>query len=341
MYLDENKNITTNITLSNLITIRNIPIRTCETTTVANYMAFLWFMIEWNLYHMTRKVLLKTHKFHHLLSTVFTISCLFSLSWETTCLERPQNLVVALYRFHCITTRLHISQWYHYNSKDDKGIFFYNYKMAGHGILFSYLEKSYLNFNEHVRNICQTASCQINALKRISNFLNEQCRMNVYKSFISANFNYCPIVWLFCGKTNLNKLEKLQERALATVFCDNSLTYEDMLEKSGQLRIRLNLIRLVAIDMFKCMNDLNPLYINEMFIGKDSGYNLRDQSRLLQPKFNTKRYGYRSFKYFGSKVWNCLPPSVKNVNDLSVLKKYLYNWCLTDHAKKLLEQLEL
>ena len=154
------------------------------------------------------------------------------------------------------------------------------------------------NFNEHVRNICQTASCQINALKRISNFLNEQCRMNVYKSFISANFNYCPIVWLFCGKTNLNKLEKLQERALATVFCDNSLTYEDMLEKSGQLRIRLNLIRLVAIDMFKCMNDLNPLYINEMFIGKDSSYNLRDQSRLLQPKFNTKRYGYRSFKYF-------------------------------------------
>ena len=147
-----------------------------------------------------------------------------------------------------------------------------------------------LNFNEHVRNICQTASCQINALKRISNFLNEQCRMNVYKSFISANFNYCPIhvVWLFCGKTNLNKLEKLQERALATVFCDNSLTYEDMLEKSGQLRIRLNLIRLVAIDMFKCMNDLNPLYINEMFIGKDSGYNLRDQSRLLQPKFHTK-----------------------------------------------------
>ena len=30
-------------------------------------------------------------------------------------------------------------------------------------------------------------------------------------------------------------------------------------------------------------------------------YNLRDQSRLLQPKFNTKRYGYRSFKYFGSR----------------------------------------
>ena len=196
-----------------------------------------------------------------------------------------------------------------------------------------------LNFNEHV-HMCQTASCQINALKRISNFLNEQCRMHVYKSFISANFNYCPIVWLFCSKTYLKKLEKLQEQELATVYCDKSLAYEDMLKKS-QLCIRLNLIRLLAIEMFKCMNDLNPLYINDMFSGKDSSYNLQDNNRLMQPKFNTKRCGYKSFKYLGSKVWHCLPPCVKNENDLNLFKKNIYNWCLTGHTKNLLEQLEL
>ena len=64
-----------------------------------------------------------------------------------------------------------------------------------------------LNFKAHIRNKCQTASCQINALKRISKFMNEHCRLSVYKSFINANFNYCPIVWMFCGNTNLNKLE--------------------------------------------------------------------------------------------------------------------------------------
>ena len=134
-------------------------------------------------------------------------------------------------------------------------------------------------------------------------------------------------------------LEKLQERVLATVYCNKSL--EDMLKRSGQWCIRLNLIRLLAIEMFKCMNGLNPLYINDMFSGKDSRYNLRDNSRLMQPKFNTKRYGYKSFKYLGSKVWNCLPPCVKNVNDLNLFKKNIYNWCLTGHAKNLLEQLEV
>ena len=196
-----------------------------------------------------------------------------------------------------------------------------------------------LNCKAHIRNICQTASCQINALKRISNFLNEQCRMNVYKSFINANFSYCPMVWMFCGKTNLNKLEKLQERALAVVYGDNSLDYDDMLQRSGQLRIRINLIRLVAIEMFKCTKGINPAYMNDMFIDKESKYNLRDQSRLLQPKFNTKRYGYRS--YFGSKIWNSLPTSIKNLDDLDMFKRDLFNWCMTDHANKLLEQLEL
>ena len=53
-----------------------------------------------------------------------------------------------------------------------------------------------------------------------------------------------------CGKTNLNKLEKLQERALATVYRDRSLTDDVMLKMSGQLSIRMNLVRLLDIEIF-------------------------------------------------------------------------------------------
>ena len=67
--------------------------------------------IHWNLYNETGKVLLKTHKFHHLSGTVFTKVRLFYLSWKITCLERPQNTVVALYRFHCIPALVQIMVW--------------------------------------------------------------------------------------------------------------------------------------------------------------------------------------------------------------------------------------
>ena len=79
-----------------------------------------------------------------------------------------------------------------------------------------------LKFDEHVSVMCIKASRQINALKRVSMYLDEKCHIVVYKSFISSNFNYCPVAWLFCGKKNLVKLEKLQERPLHFVFFDTT-----------------------------------------------------------------------------------------------------------------------
>ena len=74
-----------------------------------------------------------------------------------------------------------------------------------------------LSFNAHIADIAKRASKQINILKRLSKFLDEGSRMSVYKTFISANFNYCPVTWIFCGRKNTIKLEKLQERAFRFV----------------------------------------------------------------------------------------------------------------------------
>ena len=57
--------------------------------------------IHWNLYKETKEVLLKAYEFHQSCSMIFTKSCSFSLPWETSCLERPQNLVFVLYKFYC------------------------------------------------------------------------------------------------------------------------------------------------------------------------------------------------------------------------------------------------
>ena len=198
-----------------------------------------------------------------------------------------------------------------------------------------------LNFNEHIRNICQTSSRQINALRRISKFLNQQCREKVYKSFINANFGYCPLVWMLCGKCNLRKIEKLQERALRIVYQDSELDYAGLIGKSGQLSLRMNMIRILSIEIYKCVKGTNPDYLNEMFSLSDSHYDLRDQSRLEQPKFNTKTFGYRSFKYLGAKLWNLLPSHLKIIDDLHVFKSNLHKWCLTEKAHKILAQMDL
>ena len=58
-----------------------------------------------------------------------------------------------------------------------------------------------LGFDSHVSDIIIRASKQINVLRRMSKYLDEKSRIHIYRTFISANFNYCPVAWMFCGKT--------------------------------------------------------------------------------------------------------------------------------------------
>ena len=44
-------------------------------------------------------------------------------------------------------------------------------------------------------------------------------------------------------------------------------------------------IRYLAIEMFKCVHGLKPPYLNELFMNKDTPYNLRDSNRLQQPEY--------------------------------------------------------
>ena len=188
-----------------------------------------------------------------------------------------------------------------------------------------------LTFDNHVSSLCIKASRQINALKRISNYLDENCRILIFKSFISSNFSYCPVSWMFCGKTNLNKLEKLQEKALRFVFLDTTSSYDSLLKRGNFLPLSVHRIRCLGIEVYKCYRGLNPDYLNNLFKQSSTKYNMRDSCRLEQPKFNTFSYGQRSFRYYGSKLWNLLPYSVKNAKDLNVFKSNITRWC---HSKQ-------
>ena len=91
------------------------------------------------------------------------------------------------------------------------------------------------------------------------------------------------------------------------------ISYNVMLKMSDKLSICKNIVRLLAIEILKFIHGLNPAYLNELVITHESKYDLRNRSRLLQPRFNTYRYGYNSFIYLGSKLWNSLQSHLKTL----------------------------
>ena len=191
-----------------------------------------------------------------------------------------------------------------------------------------------LKFNSHVQSLCFRASRQINSFKRIAKYLNVERRLTVLKSFILSNFSYCPVTWIFCGKKNCAKLEKLQERALRIVFNDGHASYETLCESANILPLNVYRVRFLGIEVYKCVNGLNPKYMNDMLVIRPNADRLRDSSRAIQPRFSSVGFEFKSFKYFGAKLWNVLPITVKRSDNLFIFKDRLTEWC---HANRSLD----
>ena len=180
-----------------------------------------------------------------------------------------------------------------------------------------------LNFSQHILAICKKAARQLNALARISRFLNPSSRKIIYQSFVASNFNYCPLVWHFCGKTNSQKLEKIQERALKIIYHDYQSSYNDLLDRSNISTLLISRLRLLLCEVFKSVKGLNPRYISDMFVIKDSRYDFRNCTKLCQPRKRTTKYGLRSTVYTGAKLWNDISPVITDETDLHDFKTFL------------------
>ena len=82
----------------------------------------------------------------------------------------------------------------------------------------------------------------------------------------------------------------------------------------------------MAIEVYKCVHNLNPSYLNEMFIKKNNSYDLRDASILERPVAITTGYGLKSFQSYGAKIWNLLPNDYKSVASIDDFKQIIKSW---------------
>ena len=183
-----------------------------------------------------------------------------------------------------------------------------------------------LNFDTQITKMCKKAAKQLNVLQRLSNFLNEKSRFLIFRSFIQSNFNYCPLVWHFCSKTNTEKLEKLQYRALRIVFSDFTSSYASLLEKAELSTLHLNRLRCIAAETYKCINNLTPEYIRDLVQLKTSSYAFRYENTIKVPTVRTVTYGQCSFRFESARLWNSLPNDMRKVSEFAEFRRQIRTW---------------
>ena len=108
-----------------------------------------------------------------------------------------------------------------------------------------------LSFKNHVFSYCKKASQKLNALARIVNFMDLAKRKSLMKAFITSQFNYCPLIWIFYSRQLNNQINKRHKRALRLVYKDNKLTFNDLLELNNSVTIHQRNLPTLATKIFK------------------------------------------------------------------------------------------
>ena len=94
---------------------------------------------------------------------------------------------------------------------------------------------------DHFRSWKNHLQCQTNGgvLKRIRPFVGLEHLINVYRAIVEPYFTYCCIVWDSIGKTLVDSLQKLQNRA-ARVITDASYSKHsaDIRHELGWLSVK-------------------------------------------------------------------------------------------------------
>ena len=245
-----------------------------------------------------------------------TISCISESSADLVCgIEKCGDLVTEWFKNNGMQANPDKYQAIVFGRKNDLPRHFtikgYNVQCVENVKLLGVEIDRKLLFDEHVLSICKKASRQINAVMRLSKVLDISVKENIFSSFIKSTFSYCPLVWMFCGHRNIRKLDRLQHRALRFVYNDFEASYSELLLRANSMSISSYLKYKLCIEVYKCVNNLAPSYICDSFEKKPQVYDMRDNLKLIQRKFNSVNYGYNAFKYYGSKVWNELPTHVK------------------------------
>ena len=82
-----------------------------------------------------------------------------------------------------------------------------------------------LTFEPHVKRLCNKVSQKLNALARVSHYINFEQRRMIMKAFITSQFSYCPLVWMFHSRKSNNRINRLHERSLRIVYNNYNSTF--------------------------------------------------------------------------------------------------------------------
>ena len=157
-----------------------------------------------------------------------------------------------------------------------------------------------LNFATHLLNITKNANIKFkNTSKHI--------KKRIFSSFIKSQFTYCPLIWMFCTKHYIGRINSIHERCLRFIQQNYPSDFEVLLENANEKQVHQKCIELLMIEVYKYLNNLYPDIMSNIFKLRENTYNLRHFHIFESQNPRTKKFVLHSIAYRASQFWKNVP----------------------------------
>lgn len=157
-------------------------------------------------------------------------------------------------------------------------------------------------------------------MKKLKDVLPQSKLCDVYHALFESHIRYGNVVWGTISSSELQALQRLQNRALSII---ERARFKDPWPKKW-----LSVMNLIRFDrcvmVYKIVNKQCPESLWNMFQQRCSisNYNTRNYRDLHIPKLNLE-LTKKGFHYSGIKAWNDIPVNIRELPSLRLFKTHL------------------
>jgi len=203
-----------------------------------------------------------------------------------------------------------------------------------------------LSWNIHVTELSKKVARSIGILYKIRPFVNKKIMINLYNSLIYPHLIYAIHVWGSTFKTNLNTLVVLQKKVVRLITYNDAWPVQGynlapslpLFRELGMLRISEIFKHQISKFIHNCIYN-DPIQFKDWFIFTSEMHHYETRSNtvfntttfliekkagnIYIPYTRTTNYGEKAIKIQGSKIWNEIPPEIRNITSKTLFAKSL------------------
>ena len=107
-----------------------------------------------------------------------------------------------------------------------------------------------LNLKKHIKTLCRSAQYKLHALRRIRKYLTLDKAKLLGNAFIDSQFNYAPLIWMFCHKATYLKMQKIHHKYLKVIY-QSDASYDDLLQLDNSVSLPQRHLQFLLTEIYK------------------------------------------------------------------------------------------